>query len=105
MPSMQVKILVSFISYSHIIHQNAKYITKQPTEATMSKQTAVDWLMKEFYGELQYVPITRWDRVQDIFQRAKQMEQELLFEYWKGGQASEDEGGLSFDVYHNGNDE
>ncbi len=71
----------------------------------MGKQTAVDWLMKEFYGELQYVPITRWDRVQDIFQRAKEMEEELLFEYWKGGQTSEDEGGLSFDVYHNGKDE
>ena len=70
----------------------------------MSKQTAVDWLMKEFYGELQYVPITRWNRVQDIFQRAKEMEEELLFEYWKGGQSSEEEGGLSFDVYHNGDD-
>ena len=70
----------------------------------MSKQTAVEWLMKEFYGELQYVPITRWDRVQDIFQRAKEMEEELLFEYWKGGQASEQEGGVSFDVYHNGDD-
>jgi hypothetical protein len=33
------------------------------------------------------------------------MEEELLFEYWKGGQVSEDEGGLSFDVYHNGKDE
>jgi hypothetical protein len=28
-----------------------------------------------------------------------------LLEYWKGGQASDDEGGLSFDVYHNGKDE
>jgi hypothetical protein len=74
-------------------------------ELVMSKQTAVDWLMKEFYGELQYVPITRWDRVHDIFQRAKQMEEELLLEYWKGGQASDDEGGLSFDVYHNGKGE
>jgi hypothetical protein len=44
----------------------------------MGKQTAVDWLMKEFYGELQYVPITRLDRVKDIFQRAKQMEKEQI---------------------------
>ncbi len=44
----------------------------------MKKQTAVDWLMKEFYGELQYVPITRLDRVKDIFQRAKQMEKEQI---------------------------
>jgi hypothetical protein len=40
-----------------------------------------------------------------LIEQAKEMEEELLFEYWKGGQASEDEGGLSFDVYHNGNDE
>lgn len=36
---------------------------------------------------------------------AKKLDEERLFEYWKGGQASEEEGGLSFDQYHNGKDE
>lgn len=51
----------------------------------MSKQTAVDWLMKEFYGELQYVPITRLDRVKDIFQRAKEMEKEQIMDAFNEG--------------------
>jgi len=36
---------------------------------------------------------------------AKKLDEERLLEYWKGGQSSDDEGGLSFDVYHNGKDE
>lgn len=36
---------------------------------------------------------------------AKKLDEERLLEYWKGGQASEEEGGLSFDEYHNGKDE
>jgi hypothetical protein len=52
----------------------------------MSKQqTAVEWLMKEFYGELQYVPITRWDRVQHIFQQAKIMEKEQIMDAFNEG--------------------
>jgi hypothetical protein len=60
-------------------------MVKLPTEITMSKQTAVDWLMKEFYGELQYVPITRLDRVKDIFQRAKEMEKEQIMDAFNEG--------------------
>jgi hypothetical protein len=60
----------------------------------MSKQTAVEWLVDELLSGKPLMP--------SLIEQAKQMEKELLFEYWKGGQASDDEGGLSFDVYHNG---
>ena len=33
---------------------------------------------------------------------AKKLDGERLLEYWIGGMASQDEGGLSFDEYHNG---
>lgn len=36
---------------------------------------------------------------------AKKLDEERLFEYWKGGMASQDEGGVCFDQYHNGKDE
>ena len=63
----------------------------------MSKQTAVEWLVDELLSGKPLMP--------SLIEQAKEMEEELLFEYWKGGQASDDEGGLSFDVYHNGKDE
>jgi hypothetical protein len=72
-------------------------MVKLPTEITMSKQTAVEWLVDELLSGKLLMP--------DLIEQAKEMEEELLFEYWKGGQASDDEGGLSFDVYHNGKDE
>ena len=62
----------------------------------MSKQTAVEWLVDELLSGKLLMP--------DLIEQAKEMEEELLFEYWKGGQASDDEGGVSFDVYHNGDD-
>jgi hypothetical protein len=72
-------------------------MVKLPTEITMSKQTAVEWLVDELLSGKPLMP--------SLIEQAKEMEEELLFEYWKGGQASEDEGGLSIDVYHNGKDE
>ncbi len=72
-------------------------MVKLPTEITMSKQTAVEWLVDELLSGKPLMP--------SLIEQAKQMEKELLFEYWKGGQSSDDDGGLSFDVYHNGKDE
>jgi hypothetical protein len=82
----------------------------------MRKQTAVDWLVEQIKfnliakplwenGEVKEFYLPKGERLDELAKQAKEMEEELLFEYWKGGQASEDEGGVSFDVYHNGNDE
>lgn len=40
------------------------------------KQTAVEWLIVELNSELNYIPITQWDRIRDLIQRAKEMEKE-----------------------------
>lgn len=44
----------------------------------MAQQTAVEWLITELNQELNYIPITQWDRIRDLVQRAKQMEKEQL---------------------------
>jgi hypothetical protein len=42
------------------------------------KQTAVEWLTVELNSELNYIPITQWDRIRDLIQRAKKMEQQQI---------------------------
>ena len=44
----------------------------------MAQQTAVEWLIIELNQELNYIPITQWDRIRDLIQRAKQMEKEQI---------------------------
>lgn len=41
-----------------------------------NKQTAVEWLITELNPELNYIPITQWDRIRDLVQRAKEMEKQ-----------------------------
>jgi len=45
-----------------------------------NKQTAVEWLIVELNSELNYIPITQWDRIRDLIQRAKAMEKEQIME-------------------------
>lgn len=42
------------------------------------KQTAVEWLITELNQELNYIPITQWDRIRDLVQRAKEMEKQQI---------------------------
>jgi hypothetical protein len=82
----------------------------------MRKQTAVDWLVEQIKfnliakplwenGEVKEFYLPKGERLDELAKQAKEMEEELLFEYWKGGMASQDEGGVCFDQYHNGKDE
>ena len=77
----------------------------------MSKQTAVEWLVGQIKfnliakpilenGEVMGFYLPKGERLNELAKQAKKMEDEQLLEYWKGGQASEQEGGVSFDVYH-----
>jgi nitrogen-specific signal transduction histidine kinase len=45
------------------------------------KQTAVEWLIVELNSELNYIPITQWDRIRDLIQRAKAMEKEQIIDF------------------------
>ena len=47
---------------------------------TYNKQTAVDWLITELNQELNYIPITQWDRIRDVIQRAKAMEKQQIIQ-------------------------
>lgn len=42
--------------------------------------TAVEWLVTELNQELNYIPITQWDRIRDLVQRAKAMEKEQIID-------------------------
>ena len=75
------------------------------------KPTAVEWLFEQISKSPYYYKLIEHIESKDtirkpknIFQQAKQMEDEQLFEYWNGGMQSTEEGGVSFDVYHNGDD-
>ncbi len=57
----------------------------------LKKQTAVEWLIIELNQELNYIPITQWDRIKDLIQRAKEIEKEQIM------QAVYDSMGLTFD--------
>jgi hypothetical protein len=77
----------------------------------MSKQTAVEWLFEQianspgYYQLIEHIESKSTIRnPKNIFQQAKEMEDEQLLEYWKGGIQATEEGGVSFDVYHNGDD-
>jgi hypothetical protein len=40
----------------------------------MSKQTAVEWLVKELNQKIDFIPMDKWDMIRDIVQQAKEME-------------------------------
>jgi len=44
----------------------------------MSKQTAVEWLVKELNSEMNYIPMAHWDKIRGLVQQAKAMEKEQI---------------------------
>jgi hypothetical protein len=48
-------------------------------------KTAVEWLIVELNSELNYIPITQWDRIRDLIQRAKEMDKEQKKDAWVDG--------------------
>ncbi|MFO0453029.1 MAG: hypothetical protein ACK52I_30950 [Pseudomonadota bacterium] len=48
-------------------------------------QTSIEWLVTELNKELNYIPITQWDRIRDIVHKAKEMhKQEIVDAYNQG---------------------
>lgn len=73
----------------------------KPTEATMSKQTAVEWLEKEIYRDLVYDNNVKW-----IIDKAKQMEKAQMKKYADYAIKQLHETGICFyDEYGNLEDE
>jgi hypothetical protein len=48
-------------------------------------KTAVEWLIVELNSELNYIPITQWDRIRDLIQRAKEMEKRHIIDACQQG--------------------
>jgi hypothetical protein len=46
----------------------------------MSKQTAVEWLIKELNQEIDYIPMNKWDIIADKIQQALELEKEQIME-------------------------
>lgn len=65
------------------------------------KQTAVEWLITELNPELNYIPITQWNRIRDLVQRAKEMEKQQLIESFKHGEMPKLFSNLSAEQYYN----
>lgn len=63
----------------------------------MRKQSSIEWLVTELNQMIDYIPLSKWDKIADIVQQAKQMHKEELIEFgndcleymvtdWKGQQ-------------------
>lgn len=46
----------------------------------MSKQTAVEWLVKELNKMIDFIPMDKWDKIRDIVQQAKEMEKQQIID-------------------------
>ena len=64
----------------------------------MAQQTAVEWLIEQVKSK-EWQDMFIWHK-EEIFDQAKQMEEDQLFEFWNGGINSTDEGGKSFDQFY-----
>jgi vacuolar-type H+-ATPase subunit H len=40
--------------------------------------TSIKWLIKELNQELNYIPITQWDKIRDLIQQAKEMHKQEI---------------------------
>jgi len=71
----------------------------------MSKQTAVEWLIKELNQEIDYIPMNKWDIISDKIQQAKEMEKEQIIdsfiECWKENMPDGYECKKSAEQYYN----
>ena len=53
----------------------------------MSKQTAVEWLIKQLNEKIDFIPMRKWDEIRDMVQQAKAMQKEQIkTAYWDGHQ-------------------
>ena len=48
----------------------------------MSKQSSIEWLIKELNDNIDFIPMSKWDEIRDIVQKAKAMHKEEIIESW-----------------------
>lgn len=51
----------------------------------MSKQSSVEWLVKELNDNIDFIPMSKWDKIRDIVQQAKAMHKEEIIETFEKG--------------------
>jgi len=57
----------------------------------MSKQSSIEWLVTELNQMIDSIPLSKWDKIADIIQQAKQMhKQEIESAFNNGMRNSED---------------
>lgn len=66
------------------------------------KQTAVIWLVEQIKSEQNQKALSASDWIK-VIEKAKQMEEQQLFEFWLGGIECAEDGGISFDEYYSRN--
>jgi uncharacterized protein YpuA (DUF1002 family) len=42
------------------------------------KQSSVEWLVKELNDNIDFIPMSKWDKIRDIVQQAKEMHKEEI---------------------------
>lgn len=45
-----------------------------------TKQTAVEWLVKELNQKIDFIPMNKWDIIRNIIEQAKAMEKEQIMD-------------------------
>ena len=51
----------------------------------MSKQTAVEWLVKQLNQKIDFIPLDKWDMIRDIVLQAKEMEKQQIEDAFANG--------------------
>jgi hypothetical protein len=53
----------------------------------MSKQTAVEWLVKQLNQKIDFIPLDKWDMIRNIVQEAKAMEKMQIVDAFDEGKS------------------
>ena len=46
------------------------------------KQSSIEWLVKELNNNIDSIPMSKWDKIRDIVQKAKAMHKEEIIDAW-----------------------
>ena len=46
------------------------------------KQSSVEWLVKELNDNIDFIPMSKWDKIRDIVQQAKAMHRKDMGKTW-----------------------
>lgn len=66
------------------------------------KYTAIEWLVEQLEGDDAIIArVIGLKKYNEIYKKAKEMEEQQMLEFWNGGIDCTEEGGKSFEEYYN----